>query len=137
MSLAALIDVPEGRARHPVRGVLPRVGGVAGAGSTSGATATRRCAGKRRAALAALIRYLFDKHHGSYGSPRITADLQDLGWRVSKNTVAELMAEQQLVARPKRRRRSTTKAGQVRAQGAGRAGPGLRPSGAAERALVR
>ena len=54
---------------------------------------------KRRAALAALIRYLFDKHHGSYGSPRITADLQDLGWRVSKNTVAALMREQQLVAR--------------------------------------
>ena len=65
---------------------------------------------KRRAALAALIRYLFDKHHGSYGSPRITADLQDLGWRVSKNTVAALMHEQQLVARPKRRRRSLTKA---------------------------
>ena len=65
---------------------------------------------KRRAALAALIRYLFDKHHGSYGSPRITADLQDLGWRVSKNTVAALMREQQLVARPKRRRRSLTKA---------------------------
>ena len=65
---------------------------------------------KRRAALAALIRYLFDKHHGSYGSPRITADLQDLGWRVSKNTVAALMREQQLVARPKRRRRTLTKA---------------------------
>ena len=65
---------------------------------------------KRRAALAALIRYLFDKHHGSYGSPRITADLQDLGWRVSKNTVAALMREQQLVARPKHRRRSLTKA---------------------------
>ena len=65
---------------------------------------------KRRAALAALIRSLFDKHHGSYGSPRITADLQDLGWRVSKNTVAALMREQQLVARPKRRRRSLTKA---------------------------
>jgi transposase InsO family protein len=65
---------------------------------------------KRRAALAALIRYLFDKHHGSYGSPRITADLRDLGWRISKNTVAALMREQQLVARPKRRRRSLTKA---------------------------
>ena len=72
-----------------------------------GAASLRR---KRRAALAALIRYLFDKHHGSYGSPRITADLQDLGWRVSKNTVAALMREQQLVARPKRRRRSLTKA---------------------------
>jgi transposase InsO family protein len=65
---------------------------------------------KRRAALAALIRYLFGKHHGSYGSPRITADLRDLGWAVSKNTVAALMAEQGLVARRKRRRRSLTRA---------------------------
>ena len=30
---------------------------------------------KRRAALAALIVYLFTEHHGSYGSPRIIADL--------------------------------------------------------------
>jgi putative transposase len=65
---------------------------------------------KRRAALAALIAYLFGQHHGSYGSPRITADLRERGWRVSKNTVAKLMAEQHLVARPKRRRRGLTKA---------------------------
>jgi putative transposase len=65
---------------------------------------------KRRAALAALIAYLFGKHHGSYGSPRITADLRDLGWRVSKNTVAKLMAERGLVARPRRKRRSLTRA---------------------------
>jgi transposase InsO family protein len=64
---------------------------------------------KRRAALAATIAYLFAKHKQTYGSPRITADLRDLGWRVSKNTVAELMAEQGLVARRKRRRRGTTK----------------------------
>jgi transposase InsO family protein len=64
----------------------------------------------RRAVLAALIAYLFTKHHGTYGSPRIHADVRDLGWRVSKNTVAKLMAEQGLVARPKRRRRSLTKA---------------------------
>jgi putative transposase len=64
---------------------------------------------KRRAALAALIAYLFTKHHGSYGSPRITADLRDLGWRVSENTVAKLMAEQHLVARRRRKRRGLTK----------------------------
>ena len=56
----------------------------------------------RREALAAQIRYLFAKHKRRYGSPRITADLQALGWRVSKNTVAELMRELGLVARPKR-----------------------------------
>jgi putative transposase len=64
---------------------------------------------KRRAALAALIAYLFARHHGSYGSPRITADLRERGWRVSENTVATLMAEQHLMARRKRRRRSLTK----------------------------
>jgi putative transposase len=58
----------------------------------------------RREALAAQIRYLFTKHKRRYGSPRITADLQTLGWRVSKNTVAVLMRELGLVARPKRRR---------------------------------
>jgi putative transposase len=63
----------------------------------------------RRSALAAVIVYLFRRHHGSYGSPRITADLRELGWRVSVNTVAALMAEQHLVARPKRKRRSLTR----------------------------
>jgi putative transposase len=42
----------------------------------------------RREALATLIVTLFRKHRGTYGSPRIHADLVELGWRVSKNTVA-------------------------------------------------
>jgi transposase InsO family protein len=58
----------------------------------------------RRRALAAQIGYLFTRHRRRYGSPRITADLKDLGWRVSKNTVAQIMREQGLVARRKRRR---------------------------------
>jgi putative transposase len=64
---------------------------------------------RRRAALAAMIAYLFQAHRGTYGSPRITADLRAMGWRVSTNTVARLMAEQGLLARQKRRRRSTTR----------------------------
>jgi putative transposase len=63
----------------------------------------------RRRALSATIAYLFRKHHGSYGSPRITTDLCEMGWRVSPNTVAQLMAEQGLVARDTRRRRGTTR----------------------------
>jgi HTH-like domain/Integrase core domain len=68
----------------------------------------------RRARLAAEVRRLFDLHDGKRGSPMITADLQDAGWRVSKNTVAALMAEQHLAARPKRRRRVTTRPGRGR-----------------------
>ncbi|MGH3971321.1 MAG: IS3 family transposase, partial [Mycobacterium sp.] len=64
---------------------------------------------KRRKALAATIAYLFAKHKGTYGSPRITADLRDMGWRVSPNTVAALMAEHGLAAGRKRRRQGTTK----------------------------
>jgi putative transposase len=67
---------------------------------------------KRRArqqALAAAIAELFARHKGTYGSPRITADLNEAGWRVSVNTVAAVMAELGLVARPKRRRRGLTK----------------------------
>jgi putative transposase len=63
----------------------------------------------RRRALATLVTRLFWAHHGSYGSPRITADLRELGWAISKNTVAEVMAELHLVARRRRRRRALTR----------------------------
>jgi transposase InsO family protein len=63
----------------------------------------------RRRALAAAVADLFARHKGTYGSPRITADLNDAGWRVSVNTVAAVMAQAHLVARPKRRRRGLTK----------------------------
>jgi putative transposase len=68
----------------------------------------------RRARLAAEVRRLFEAHDGKRGSPMITADLNDAGWRVSKNTVAKLMAEQNLVARPRRRRKATTRLGRGR-----------------------
>ena len=48
---------------------------------------------------------LFRAHRGTYGSPRITADLRDAGWQVSVNTVAALMREQHLAARRRKRRR--------------------------------
>ncbi|MGH3503070.1 MAG: IS3 family transposase [Nocardioidaceae bacterium] len=68
----------------------------------------------RRERLAAEIRRLFRRHRGTYGSPRLTADLRDAGWRVSKNTVAAVMGELGLAARRKRRRRSTTRHGRGR-----------------------
>jgi transposase InsO family protein len=68
----------------------------------------------RRIALAAQVARLFAKHNGKWGSPRIHADLREAGWRVSVNTVAKIMAEQHLVARAPRRRRSTTRKGKGR-----------------------
>jgi putative transposase len=68
----------------------------------------------RRAQLTAEIRRLFAAHRGRYGSPRITADLREAGWRVSENTVAKIMSEQRLVARRKRGRRGGTRQGRGR-----------------------
>lgn len=65
---------------------------------------------RRRAELAAAVQAAFDASGGTYGSPRITAELRAAGWQVSKNTVAAVMADQRLVARPKRRRRCLTRA---------------------------
>jgi putative transposase len=63
----------------------------------------------RREQLKIAIARWFAKHHGTYGSPRITADLRDEGWTVSENTVAALMRELGLRARRKRRRKQTTR----------------------------
>jgi len=69
---------------------------------------------QRRERLKAEIARLFGVHAGKYGSPRITADLREAGWRVSENTVAALMREQHLAARRKHKRRSTTRPGKGR-----------------------
>ena len=68
----------------------------------------------RRERLKAEVARLFTLHDSKYGSPRITADLREEGWRVSENTVAALMREQRLAARRKHRRRATTRPGKGR-----------------------
>ena len=68
----------------------------------------------RRERLKAEIARLFAGHNGKRGSPMIAADLRDAGWRVSKNTVAALMAEMGLAARRTRRRKGTTRPGKGR-----------------------
>ena len=40
----------------------------------------------RRRRLAAEVKRLFERHSGKYGSPRITADLREEGWRVRERT---------------------------------------------------
>jgi transposase InsO family protein len=69
---------------------------------------------QRRAELGAEVARLFAGHEGKYGSPRITADLREAGWRVSENTVAALMREQHLAARQKKKRRASTRPGKGR-----------------------
>ena len=69
---------------------------------------------QRRDQLRAEVARLFALHQGKYGSPRITADLCDAGWRVSENTVAGLMRELGLAARRKKKRKSTTRPGRGR-----------------------
>lgn len=67
---------------------------------------------QRRAALDAKVAEIFEDSGGTprtYGSPRVYAELRDLGWEVSEKTVADSMARQGLVARPKRRFRSLTR----------------------------
>lgn len=108
MSLAAVIAVQ--RAEHGIpHAVSCRALGVSQAWFYKWRNGDRSPRHRRRLALTAAVRTLFAQHHGSYGSPRITADLRDLGWRVGENTVAAVMAEQHLVARAKHVRRSTTR----------------------------
>jgi len=108
VSLAGLIATQ--RAEHDIPyAVSCRALGVSQAWFYKWRNGDRSPRHRRRAELAAVIADLFARHHGSYWSPRITADLRELGWRLSENTVAKLMAEQHLVARAKHTRRSTTR----------------------------
>lgn len=67
----------------------------------------------RRTRLDAAVKESFDDSGGTpgtYGSPRVFADLIEDGWEVSVNTVAASMRRQGLQGRsPKRKRRSLTR----------------------------
>jgi putative transposase len=79
-------------------------------GSTSGSPAPILRMGlhtdtdRRRAQLDGAVAEAFAKAKGLHGSPRLIADLRDLGWEVSENTVADSMRRQGLVARRIKRR---------------------------------
>jgi putative transposase len=58
--------------------------------------------------LLAHIRSAFARSNGTYGSPRMTRELQDEGLPVGRRRTARLMRENGLKARPKRRFKRTT-----------------------------
>ncbi len=69
----------------------------------------------RRQRLKAEVARLFAVREGKDGAPRIAAALREAGWTVSENTVAGLMREQGLAARPGRKgRKHTTRQGKGR-----------------------
>jgi transposase InsO family protein len=69
----------------------------------------------RRERLKAEVARLFAQREGKDGAPRITSALREAGWRVSENTVAGLMRELGLAARPGRKgRKGTTRPGKGR-----------------------
>lgn len=65
---------------------------------------------RRRADLDEKVKESFDDSGGTYGSPRVLADLREAGVTVSKKTVEASMRRQNLVARPKKKKRGLTKA---------------------------
>ena len=66
---------------------------------------------QRRAEVDAAVKTCFDASGGTYGSPRVRAQLRRDGLAVSKKTVEASMARQGLQGRsPKRRRRGLTRA---------------------------
>jgi transposase InsO family protein len=57
---------------------------------------------QRRDGLIEQIRRVYDHSRGTYGSPRITADLKEADVKVSENTVARYMHEDGLFVQPRR-----------------------------------
>lgn len=113
MSVAGLI-VAEGAQHHIPHATACRALGVSQAWFYKWRHGDASPRHARREQLTVAIRRLFAAHRGRYGSPRITADLKDEGWRVSVNTVAQIMAEQGLRARRKHRRKGHTRPGRGR-----------------------
>lgn len=65
-----------------------------------------RAAADRR--LAGRIKKIHAEHHGTYGSPRVTAELREAGERVNHKRVERVMREQGIVGVHLRRRVRTT-----------------------------
>lgn len=94
------------RARAPVS-VLCRALGVSRAGYYAWRCRRPSAHARQDSRLRVTIREVFDRSRRTYGSPRIHGELHDRGVAVSRKRVIRLMQEQGLVARPKKRSRSS------------------------------
>ena len=64
---------------------------------------------QRRSELDTAVAEAFTKARGLHGSPRLHADLREVGWAVAEKTVADSMRRQGLIARRIRRRHGLTR----------------------------
>jgi transposase InsO family protein len=80
------------------------------------AAETRRVRREADAELAARIRVVHCGSHGTYGAPRITAELNESGATVNHKRVARVMREQRISGVRLRRRHATTIADQTAAK---------------------
>ena len=99
--------IAEKRVAFPVA-VMCRVLGVSRSGFYDYLAEPETGRDRRDAVLAAKTRAVFDEHRGRYGSPRVCRELRERGDRVSKKKVAQIMRDEGLVARSKKRFRATT-----------------------------
>jgi putative transposase len=99
--------VEQEKARYPVR-VLCRVLGVSPSGYYAWRSRGPSARERSDADLAAEIRRSHARSRGTYGVPRIWADLAEAGHRVSRKRVARLMARDHLAGVHRRRFVRTT-----------------------------
>ncbi|SEH01559.1 Transposase InsO and inactivated derivatives [Nonomuraea solani] len=88
---------------------------------------------RRRLRLTEAVISMFWQRKGADGSPRIAERLRREGWRVSDNTVAKIMRERGLAARPGRKRKNTTRQDGGRWHAADRLGRDFSASAANQR----
>jgi len=99
--------IAEEKALFPVAS-LCRALGVSSSGFYDWQTRPPGARERRRHELTTKVEAVFKESRGTFGSPRVQKVLETRGDRVSKNTVADIMQDRGLQARPKRRFKATT-----------------------------
>ena len=98
------------KADYPIA-MLCRVLGVSRSGYYRWKSAPPSERSTEDAKLKPVIAAIFAENHETYGSPRVHAELRDLGFEIGRQRVARLMREMGLYALPERRFRRTTDSG--------------------------